>query len=76
VKIKDLINKRLNAEFRERLAGFAKTHMNIEIETHFSIFSMQISSSRTDGKKFTKSQYQRLQDFESGYVAAMVEASK
>ncbi|VEA73384.1 Uncharacterised protein [Serratia rubidaea] len=62
-KINDAFSRKLGDDFR---AKFQR-----EIETRFSIFSMSLVSSPTDGKDFTPEQHAWVDAYSSGYLAAM-----
>ena len=65
-------HSRINDNFKERLKNaFAEKFSGLEIETAFNIFSMQLISERSDGKKFTKEQHAWVGAYSDGYAEAM-----
>jgi hypothetical protein len=65
------LSKRLNEKFRDELATEMKTQFGVEIETLWDIVSDTIVSTRTDGKPFTRAQYDFMKAFEAGFTRAM-----
>lgn len=62
-KINDAFSGKLSEDFREKFQR--------EIETRFSIFSMALVSTPTDGEDFTPEQHAWVEAYSVGYLAAM-----
>lgn len=62
-KINDAFSNKLSEDFREKFQR--------EIETRFSIFSMSLVSTPTDGEEFTPEQHAWVDAYSAGYLAAM-----
>lgn len=65
------LQKKLNEEFRNILAGEMLNRYKVRIETNWSFLSNEIISTRIDGEDFTVEQINFMKFFELGYVAAM-----
>ena len=63
--------RRLNDEFRYRLADAVKEKFGIEIVTELNIIDLRIHSRRVDDVDFTEEQYAFMQAFEKGYLEAL-----
>lgn len=69
-KLEKLADK-LNEEFRSLLPAEMLKRFNIETETYFNIFAMELITTRKDGTDFTPEQMQYLAGYSEGYAAAM-----
>ena len=65
------LKRKLNDNFKVCLKDAVKAKFDIEIETGFNIFSMNLVTVRVDGNSFTPEQMEYLKAYEAGYLAAM-----
>ena len=72
MKIADKVAREINDQFSEKLAEAFYDKFKIRIETHLSIFSCSMVTTRLKPtQKFTPKQRAFLMAFEVGYLEAM-----
>lgn len=64
------LENNLSEAFRIELAKAVKLKFNIEVETRYNIFSMNVITDRVDNRKFSMKQKGFIEAFELGYLKA------
>lgn len=64
------MHEELNDKFREDLKGVVQEEFGIEVESSWNIIAMRLITTRVDGRKFTKAQYDFMDTWEKGFLAA------
>jgi hypothetical protein len=67
----EILSKKINAEFRNKLKAKVKEKFDIEVKTEWNFISGALVTSRENGKDFTRKHLDFIEAYSDGYEDAM-----